>query len=126
MEQADACGERNWEGRVLPDEDGCTRVSAWVPDARQAGTRIQDGRHGPRCMPSGEKTGTQTGGVAVRATGSFNIQTQEIILQGIGAKHFALMPHPSVATATAISIGAVLPCRPQGTGVPRWRSDDWI
>jgi hypothetical protein len=42
-------------------------------------------------VPSGKKAGTHTGRVAVRATGSFNIQTKEIVLQGIRAKHFALI-----------------------------------
>jgi 5-methylcytosine-specific restriction endonuclease McrA len=42
-------------------------------------------------VPSGKKTGTHTGRIAVRATGSFNIQTKEIVLQGISAEHFALI-----------------------------------
>jgi hypothetical protein len=42
-------------------------------------------------VPRGKKTGTHTGRVAVRATGSFNIQTKEIVLQGIAAEHFALI-----------------------------------
>jgi len=42
-------------------------------------------------VPKGKKAGTYVGRVAVRATGSFNIQTKEILVQGINARHFSLI-----------------------------------
>ena len=38
-------------------------------------------------VPSGKKAGTHIGRVAVRATGSFNVQTPTGVVQGINAKH---------------------------------------
>ena len=38
-------------------------------------------------VPSGKKAGVHTGRVAVRATGSFNIQTPAGVVQGISHKH---------------------------------------
>ncbi|WP_144049469.1 RNA-guided endonuclease IscB [Vreelandella massiliensis] len=38
-------------------------------------------------VPAGKKTGTHTGRVAVRKTGSFNIQTEHGAVQGISHKH---------------------------------------
>lgn len=38
-------------------------------------------------VPSGKKAGTHTGRVAVRATGSFNIQTPSGVVQGVGHRH---------------------------------------
>ncbi|MFZ3493900.1 RNA-guided endonuclease IscB [Streptomyces sp. 5.8] len=40
---------------------------------------------------TGKKTGTHTGRIAVRATGSFNIKTAHGLIQGIGHKHFRLL-----------------------------------
>ncbi len=42
-------------------------------------------------VPSGKKTGTYTGRVAIRKTGSFNIQTGGQIIQGINWKCFTLI-----------------------------------
>ncbi|MFF4006202.1 RNA-guided endonuclease IscB [Streptomyces sp. NPDC001717] len=42
-------------------------------------------------VPSGKKTGTHTGRIAVRATGSFNIKTAHGLVQGIGHKYFRLL-----------------------------------
>ncbi|CAG2128687.1 hypothetical protein LMG31506_00516 [Cupriavidus yeoncheonensis] len=42
-------------------------------------------------VPSGKKTGTYVGRVAVRATGSFNIQTASGAVQGISYKHCKLI-----------------------------------
>ena len=36
---------------------------------------------------SGKKAGVHVGRVAIRKTGSFNIQTREGVIQGIGYKH---------------------------------------
>lgn len=41
-------------------------------------------------VPKGKKTGIHTGRVAVRATGSFNVQTSEGIVQGIHHRHCRL------------------------------------
>lgn len=38
-------------------------------------------------VPSGKKAGTWTGRVAIRATGSFNIQTPDGIVQGVSHRH---------------------------------------
>ncbi len=42
-------------------------------------------------VPTGKKAGRHVGRVAVRATGSFNIQTAGGVVQGIGAKHCRLL-----------------------------------
>ncbi|MFF3623597.1 RNA-guided endonuclease IscB [Streptomyces sp. NPDC002467] len=42
-------------------------------------------------VPSGKETGTHTGRIAVRATGSFNIKTVRGLVQGIGHKYFRLL-----------------------------------
>jgi 5-methylcytosine-specific restriction endonuclease McrA len=42
-------------------------------------------------VPTGKKAGTHTGRVAVRATGSFNIQTPSGVVQGIGHKHCVVL-----------------------------------
>ncbi|MFF3496209.1 RNA-guided endonuclease IscB [Streptomyces sp. NPDC002795] len=42
-------------------------------------------------VPSGKKTGTHTGRIAVRATGSFNIKTAHGLVQGIRHQHFRLL-----------------------------------
>ncbi|MFZ3499520.1 RNA-guided endonuclease IscB [Streptomyces sp. 5.8] len=42
-------------------------------------------------VPTGKKTGTHTGRIAVRATGRFNIKTAHGLIQGIGHKRFRLL-----------------------------------
>ena len=42
-------------------------------------------------IPSGKKTGTYVGRVAIRATGKFNVQTREGTLQGVWHKHFKIL-----------------------------------
>ncbi|MGW0394227.1 HNH endonuclease [Streptomyces sp. NPDC003042] len=42
-------------------------------------------------VPTGKKTGTHTGRIAVRTTGSFNIKTTKGLIQGIHHKHFRLL-----------------------------------
>lgn len=42
-------------------------------------------------VPSGKKAGTYAGRVAVRASGSFNIQTPNGVVQGIGHRHCTLV-----------------------------------
>lgn len=42
-------------------------------------------------VPSGKKAGTYRGRVAVRKSGSFNIQTPEGVIQGIGWRHCRLL-----------------------------------
>jgi hypothetical protein len=43
------------------------------------------------CVPSGKKVGTHIGRVAVRAAGSFNVQTPTGVVQGINAKHCTIL-----------------------------------
>jgi hypothetical protein len=42
-------------------------------------------------VPSGKKAGTYVGRVAIRATGSFNIQTAQGVVQGISHRHCRLI-----------------------------------
>jgi hypothetical protein len=42
-------------------------------------------------VPGGKKVGTHVGRVAVRASGSFNIQTSQGVVQGISCKHCKLI-----------------------------------
>ena len=42
---------------------------------------------GKAVVPTGKKVGSHQGRVAVRATGSFNIQTREGVVQGISHRH---------------------------------------
>jgi hypothetical protein len=42
-------------------------------------------------VPTGKKAGTYQGRVAIRATGSFNIQTREGVVQGISHRHCRLL-----------------------------------
>ena len=42
-------------------------------------------------VPKGKKAGTHVGRVAVRARGSFNIQTSTGVVQGINAKHCTIL-----------------------------------
>ena len=44
-------------------------------------------------VPSGKKAGIYRGRVAVRKSGSFNIQTPEGVIQGIGWRHCRLLSH---------------------------------
>jgi len=48
---------------------------------------FQTGDRVKAVVPNGKKTGTHTGRVAVRASGSFNIQTAAGVAQGISHKH---------------------------------------
>jgi hypothetical protein len=42
-------------------------------------------------VPGGKKVGTHVGRVAVRASGSFNIQTSQGVVQGIAHRHCSIM-----------------------------------
>ncbi|MBI3144992.1 MAG: HNH endonuclease, partial [Pseudogulbenkiania sp.] len=42
-------------------------------------------------VPSGKKVGTHVGRVAVRSSGSFNIQTPQGVVQGISRRHCSLI-----------------------------------
>ncbi|GAA3370170.1 hypothetical protein GCM10020367_15740 [Streptomyces sannanensis] len=42
-------------------------------------------------VPTGKKTGTHTGRIAVRATGKFNIRTAHGLIQGIHHRHLRLL-----------------------------------
>lgn len=52
---------------------------------------FQTGDHVKAVVPTGKKAGTHVGRVAVRASGSFNIQTGSAVVQGIGHKHCQLI-----------------------------------
>jgi hypothetical protein len=49
------------------------------------------GDHVRASVPTGKRTGTHTGRVAVRATGRFNITTRTGLVQGINHKHIHLL-----------------------------------
>ena len=51
---------------------------------------FQTGDHVRAVVPAGRKAGIHIGRVAVRATGSFNIQTQTGVIQGISHRHCTL------------------------------------
>lgn len=56
--------------------------------------RVQGFQTGDRVravVPSGKKAGTHTGRVAVRAAGSFNLQTPQGVVQGIHHRHCTLI-----------------------------------
>jgi len=52
---------------------------------------FQTGDHVRADVPHGRKAGVHTGRVAVRATGSFNIQTASAVVQGISHRHCTLI-----------------------------------
>lgn len=52
---------------------------------------FQTGDHVRANVPHGKKAGVHTGRVAVRATGSFNIQTATAVVQGISHRYCALI-----------------------------------
>lgn len=77
-------------------------------------------------VPTGTKAGTYVGRIAVRASGSFNIQTKEAVIQGINHKYCAVVargdgysfaqsrrPEPALAAQNAIHP------RPEGRGISR-------
>lgn len=55
-------------------------------------------------VPAGKKAGTHTGRVAVRASGSFNIQTGGAVVQGISHKHCRLIQRADGYGYSLISI----------------------
>lgn len=66
-------------------------------------------------VPSGKNTGTHTGRVAVRATGSFNIQTPTGVVQGINAKYCATLSRAD-GHSFALTARTPIPPRPEGRG----------
>lgn len=54
---------------------------------------FQTGDHVKAVVPNGKRQGTYVGRVAVRASGSFNVQTKAITVQGISFKHCRLLQH---------------------------------
>lgn len=52
---------------------------------------FQTGDRVKAIVPTGKKAGTHTGRVAVRKTGSFNIQTEQGVVQGISHQHCTLI-----------------------------------
>jgi hypothetical protein len=62
-------------------------------------------------VPSGKKAGTYTGRVAVRASGSFNIQTPTGVMQGINAKYCTIL---SRADGYSFALLARTPIPPHG------------
>lgn len=63
-------------------------------------------------VPKGKKAGVHVGRVAVRQTGSFNIQTKDGTLQGIGWKHCRLVQR---GNGYRYSLASLLPL-PEGRG----------
>ncbi|MEO8837588.1 MAG: HNH endonuclease, partial [Herbaspirillum sp.] len=52
---------------------------------------FQTGDRVKAVVPAGKKAGIHVGRVAVRATGSFNIQTQDGVVQGVSHRHCGLV-----------------------------------
>jgi hypothetical protein len=69
-------------------------------------------------VPSGKKAGTWTGRVAIRATGSFNVQISAGPVQGISHKHCRLLMRGDGYTYsyTSNQERSALPPRPEGRG----------
>jgi len=60
--------------------------------ARRKSVRgVRSGDRVCACVPAGKKTGAYVGRVAVRATGSFNIQTSRGVIQGVHARYCTLL-----------------------------------
>ena len=77
-------------------------------------------------VPSGKKAGVHTGRVAVRASGSFNIQKGDAVVQGISHKHCRLIQRAdgygySRISAAGITLSAFLP-QPHRAALPAGRS----
>ena len=69
-------------------------------------------------VSTGKKTGTHIGRVAVRATGSFNIQTPTGVLQGINAKYCKLLSRADGYSYSQQKGGASSPCLKAGVSAP--------
>jgi 5-methylcytosine-specific restriction endonuclease McrA len=75
-------------------------------------------------VPSGKKAGTHIGRVAVRATGSFNIQTSAGVVQGINAKHCTALSRADGYNYHQQRSGASSPTKPNalvGVSTPKIR-----
>lgn len=67
-------------------------------------------------VPTGAKSGTHIGRVAVRATGSFNIQTPTGVVQGINAKYCTILSRAD-GYSFALIARTPIPPRPEGRGI---------
>ncbi len=93
---------------------------------------FQTGDHVRALVPAGKKAGTHVGRVAVRASGSFNIQTATGVVQGIGHRRCTLLqradgygyattpfmvPSPTEAVTPSRPLGGTpIPPRPERRG----------
>jgi hypothetical protein len=64
-------------------------------------------------VPTGKKAGVHVGRVAIRATGSFNIQTLKTVVQGIGYRNCRILMRGDGYT---YELKHSLPPRPEGRG----------
>lgn len=92
--QATGHGSRQ---QCLVDRFGFPRTSAKGPRTVQG---FQTGDSVQAVVPGGKKRGRYTGRVAVRATGSFNIQTPTGVVQGIHHRHCRILHHADGYTYT--------------------------
>ena len=69
-------------------------------------------------VSTGKKTGTHIGRVAVRATGSFNIQTPTGVVQGINAKRCTILSRADGYSYSQQKGGASSPCLKAGVSAP--------
>ena len=77
------CAERR--ARIL-----LSRKRAVVVRMEPFTIRLKDRKEGDRVLaevPKGRKQGTYLGRIAIRATGNFNIQTSQGLIQGISHRH---------------------------------------
>lgn len=75
---------------------------------------FQTGDHVKAVVPTGKKAGVHVGRVAVRATGSFNIQTSEGVVQGVSYRYCRLLQRAdgyaySFASTPGQELGAIAP-----------------
>ncbi|MCJ0868052.1 RNA-guided endonuclease IscB [Streptomyces sp. AP-93] len=74
--------------RTCPDKYGFPRLR--LPRQKQF-FGYQTGDLARAIVPTGKKTGTHTGRIAVRSNGNFNIKSAHGLIQGIHHKHFRLL-----------------------------------
>ncbi|RCV93543.1 RNA-guided endonuclease IscB [Vreelandella rituensis] len=74
--------------RTRLDKFGCPR--GYLMRQKQV-KGFQTGDRVRAIVPAGKKTGSHTGRVAIRKTGSFNIQTEQGAVQGISWRHCTLL-----------------------------------
>jgi 5-methylcytosine-specific restriction endonuclease McrA len=82
---------------------------------------FQTGDRVKATVPSGKKTGVHRGRVAIRASGSFNLQTPQGVIQGVSHRHCRIIQRGdgygySTLGSPGAAASAPVPLRPEGRG----------